>query len=133
MNIIYNETDKSIEIKDGIKTHYFNMKIIMSLNLINAILNLYDVNNTGLGFIEIVWLIIGIASILFLFYFFYNKTTLEKIPVEKIDEIKEKSFLRKREFSFRLKDGKNRDLISIKTQSQYNELKNLLAAVGVVN
>lgn len=133
MKIKYNETDKSIEIKDGMKTHYFVMKLLMSLNLINAILNLYDVNKTGFGFIEIVWLILGIASIIILFLFVYKKSTSEKIPVDKIERIKEKSVFGRRKFSIQLKDGKNRDLNEIKTQSEFNELKKMFSEIGIAN
>ena len=91
MTINYNQTDKSIEITDGIKTYSVLMKLSMSLTLLNAILNLYDVYKTGLGFTEIVWIILGIASILILFRLVYKKSTLEKIPVDKIERLKEKS------------------------------------------
>ena len=131
MKIKYNETDKSIEIKDGMKTHYFVMKLLMSLNLLNAILNLYDVNKTGFGFIEIVWLILGIASIIILFLFVYKKSTSEKIPIERIERIKEKSVFGRKKFSIQLKDGKKRDLNGIKTQSEFNELKKMFADIGI--
>ncbi|WP_445720678.1 hypothetical protein [Flavobacterium sp.] len=133
MKIKYNETDKSIEIKDGMKTHYFVMKFLMSLNLLNAILNLYDVNKTGFGFIEIVWLILGIASIIILFLFIYKKSTSEKIPVDEIERIKEKSIFGRRRFSIQLKDGKNRDLNEIKTQSEFNEFKKVFSEIGIAN
>tara|TARA_R110002020_G_scaffold324173_1_gene539935 strand:- start:223 stop:624 length:402 start_codon:yes stop_codon:yes gene_type:complete len=133
MKIKYNETDKSIEIKDGMKTHYFVMKLLMSLNLLNAILNLCDVNKTGFGFIEIVWLILGIASIIILFLFVYKKSTSEKIPVDKIERIKEKSIFGRRRFSIQLKDGKNRDLNEIKTPSEFNELKKMFSEIGIAN
>ena len=133
MKIKYNETEKSIEIKDGIKTHYFVMKIVISLNLIIAILNLYDVKKTGFGFIEIVWLILGVVSILILFLFLVKKSTLEKIPVQRIEGIQEKSVFGRRKFSIQLKDGKNRDLNKIKTQSELDELKKMFAEIGIAS
>lgn len=133
MTINYNEADKSIEITDGIKTYSVLMKLSMSLTLLNAILNLYDVYKTGLGFTEIVWIILGIASILILFRLFYKKSTLEKIPIEKIERIKEKSVFGRRRFSIQLKDGKSRDMNEIKTQSEFNELKKMFSAIGIAN
>lgn len=134
MTINYNEADKSIEITDGIKTYSVLMKLSMSLTLLNAILNLYDVyKKTGLGFTEIVWIILGIASILILFRLVYKKSTLEKIPVNKIERIKEKSVFGRRRFSIQLKNGKNRDLNEIKTQSEFNELKKMFSALGIAN
>ena len=133
MTIYYNEADKSIEITDGIKTYSVLMKLSMSLTLLNAILNLYDVYKTGLGFTEIVWIILGVASILILFRLFYKKSTLEKIPIEKIERIKEKSVFGRRRFSIQLKDGKSRDMNEIKTQSEFNELKKMFSAIGIAN
>lgn len=133
MTINYNQTDKSIEITDGIKTYSVLMKLSMSLTLLNAILNLFDVYKTGLGFTEIVWIILGIASILILFRLFYKKSTLEKIPVDKIERIKEKSVFGRRRFTKQLKNGKNRDLNEIKTQSEFNELKKMFSAIGIAN
>ena len=134
MTINYNEADKSIEITDGIKTYSVLMKLSMSLTLLNAILNLYDVyKKTGLGFTEIVWIILGIASILILFRLVYKKSTLEKIPIEKIERIKEKSVFGRRRFSIQLKDGKSRDMNEIKTQSEFNELKKMFSAIGIAN
>ena len=134
MTIYYNEADKSIEITDGIKTYSVLMKLSMSLTLLNAILNLYDVyKKTGLGFIEIAWIIIGIASILILFRLVYKKSTLEKIPVDKIERLKEKIVFGRRRFSIQLKDGKCRELNEIKTQSEFNELKKMFSAIEIVN
>ncbi|WP_370174447.1 hypothetical protein [Leeuwenhoekiella palythoae] len=133
MTINYNQTDKSIEITDGIKTYSVLMKLSMSLTLLNAILNLYDVYKTGLGFTEIVWIILGIASILILFRLVYKKSRSEKIPVDKIERIKEKSVFGRRRFTIQLKNGKNRDLNEIKTQSEFNELKKMFSAIGIAN
>tara|TARA_B100002049_G_scaffold236359_1_gene222859 strand:+ start:2307 stop:2708 length:402 start_codon:yes stop_codon:yes gene_type:complete len=133
MTINYNQTDKSIEITDGIKTYSVLMKLSMSLTLLNAILNLYDVYKTGLGFTEIVWIILGIASILILFRLVYKKSRSEKIPVDKIERIKEKSVFGRRRFTIQLKDGKSRELNEIKTQSEFNELKKMFSAIGIAN
>lgn len=133
MKIKYNETDKSIEIKDGMKTHYFVMKILMSLNLLNAILNLYDVNKTGFGFIEIVWLILGIASLIILYLFIFKRTTTEKIPITEISGLNEKSILGRSRFSIKLLNGKKRELTELKTQAEFNELKKMFAEIGITN
>jgi hypothetical protein len=105
----------------------------MSLNLINAVLNLYDVNKTGVGRFEIVWLILGVSSIIVLFLYAFKKSTSEKIQVDSIEKIKERSFFGRRKFSIQLKDGKNRDLIGIKNQSEFDELKKMFTKIGIAN
>lgn len=76
MNIKCNEIDKSIEIKDGLKNHYFILKLLMVLNLLNAILRLYDARDTEFGFQEIIWLLLGIISVVALYFFIAKRSAL---------------------------------------------------------
>lgn len=133
MKINYNEIDKSIEIKDGLKSHFFIMKMLMILTLLNVILNLYDVNKNELGFIEIIWFILGIISLVSLYFFIIKKSTLEKIPIEKIKRLNEKSIFVRKRFSIELSDGKKRDLTEMKSQAEFNELKKLFSEIGILN
>jgi len=88
MKINYNKVERSIVIKDDIKNHYFIMKLLLVLNLLNAILRLYDVKE--FRFQEIIWLLLGIISVIVLYYFTVKKSTLNKIPVEKIKQLKDR-------------------------------------------
>jgi hypothetical protein len=133
MKINYNELDKSIEIKDGLKSHYFIMKMLMILTILNAILNLYDVKKNELGFMEIIWFILGIISLIILYFFIVKKSTLEKIPIEKIKRLNEKSIFGRKRFSIELNDGKKRDLTEMKSQAEFNELRKLFSEIGILN
>jgi hypothetical protein len=64
MNINYNKSNKSIEIKDALKKSSLLINLLMVLNLVNAILNLSDVK-ASFGFMKIIWLI-GTISIVIL-------------------------------------------------------------------
>jgi hypothetical protein len=88
MNVNYNEIEKSIEIKDGVKNYYFVMKFLMILNSLNAVLRLLNLNETGIGFQDIIWFVLGIASLIVFYLFFFRRTTLEKIPVSEIEGLK---------------------------------------------
>ncbi|CDF79483.1 conserved hypothetical protein [Formosa agariphila KMM 3901] len=133
MNIKYNDIDKTIEIKDGMKNYYFIMKILMVLNLLNAMLNLFDVYKTGFGFIEIVWLVLGLISIVVLYLFIFKKSTSEKIPIDTIKGLSETSIFGRTRFSVELKNGKKRDLNDIKTQKEFNALKKMFNKNRIVN
>jgi hypothetical protein len=130
MKVKYNEIEKSLEIKDRVKTDYFVIKFIMILNLLNAVLRLFKINKTGIGLEEIIWFILGIASLIILYLFIFKKSTLEKIPVDEIDQLNEKSIFGKSRFSIKLINGKRRDLSEIKTQSEFNELKEMFSNFG---
>jgi hypothetical protein len=130
MKVKYNEIEKSLEIKDRVKTDYFVIKFIMILNLLNAVLRLFKINKTGIGLEEIIWFILGIASLIILYLFIFKKSTLEKIPVDEIDQLNEKSIFGKSRFSIKLINGKRRDLSEIKTQAEFNELKEMFSNFG---
>ena len=131
MRIKYNEIEKSIEIKDSIESHYFILKMIMILNITNAILYLYDLNLSKINFTEIFWFVLGIISLVFLYLFFFKKSTLEKIPVKEIKLLKQKNIFWKKAFLLELNNGKTRELLEIKTQQEYSELKKTFSEIGI--
>lgn len=131
MNIKYNEIDKSLEINDGRKKLYFYLNLIMILNLFNAFVRLYDANGKLLGFIEIIWVVTGIASLIILFYLNTKKSSLSKIPIKNIKRLIEKTVFGRKRFSLLLNNGKKRDLTEIKNQEDINELKNMILEIGI--
>lgn len=133
MKIKYNELDKSIEIKDELKNYYFIIKIVMILHLISAVLQLLDINETGIGFVEITFFITGIISLIILYILIFKKSTSDKIPIEKIERLTKKSIFGKKQFSLKLKNGKKRDLTKLKSETEYNEFKKMFSEIGIIN
>ena len=131
MNIKYNETDKSIEIDDSLKKQYFYLNLLMVLNLFNAFARLYDANGKLLGFTEIIWAITGIASIIILFYLNIKKSSLKNIKTKNIKRLIEKTVFGRKRFSLLLNNGKKRDLLKLKTESDIIELKNMFLKIGI--
>ncbi|RIV46742.1 hypothetical protein [Flagellimonas pelagia] len=133
MKIKYNQTDRSIEIKDSVKNSHFTMKFLMILNLANAVLNLSDVPSKGFGFIQILWGLMGATSIAFLYFLFFKKSSLEKIPLEMVQGLREKTSFGKKRFYIALNNGKNRDLMDLKTQVEFDALKKVFIENGIPN
>ena len=109
------------------------MKILMILNLLNAVLRLLNLNKTGIGFQEIIWFTLGIASLIILYLFIFKRTTKEKISIAEISGLKEKSILGRSRFSIKLLNGKKRELSGLKTQAEFNELKKMFIKIGIAN
>lgn len=122
MNINYNEADKTIEIKDGLKSHLFLMKFLMILTLTNSILNLYDMNASNFGFVTVIWLVIGIVSTIFLYHLILKRLGLEKIPVNQIKGLNERVFSGRKKYFIALENGKNRDLLDVKSEEERQKL-----------
>jgi hypothetical protein len=133
MKIKYNEKEHVIEVNDGTKTHYFLMKTITILNLANSILHLLDLKKNGMGILELFWIMLGIASLVALYFYFYKNSTLEKIPLENIKQLKEKKILGGNSYSIELIGGKNRVLRDLKTPEEYKELQELFSEIGIRN
>jgi hypothetical protein len=103
MNINYNKSNKSIEIKDALKSSLL-INLLMVLNLVNAILNLSDVKQALVSWKYMAD--IRTISIVILYNSILKKTGMDKIP---IDQIKGwiSGFLRKKKIFYRIKEWKN--------------------------
>ncbi|HQA74494.1 hypothetical protein [Flavobacterium sp.] len=133
MKIIYNEKDKTIEINDGLKSHFLLIKILMLLILINSVINLIGIVKTGLGFMEIIWLFLGTISVVVLYSLYFKESSLEKIPITKIKRLMGKTSPTKKQYYFELVDGKKRVLKELKTDKDSKELRKLLTKLGIEN
>jgi hypothetical protein len=133
MNINYDEVDKTIEIKDGLKSHFFLMKFFMILTLTNSILNLYDIKSSNFGFVTVIWLVMGIISIVFLYHFIFNRSAIEKIPVSQIKGLNERVFSGRKKYFLVLENGKTRDLLEVKSEEDRKQLNEMFRKNGIID
>jgi hypothetical protein len=131
MKISYNESDRSIEIRDGLKTHVLLIKVLMYLNLANSLLNLVDISTSNFGFIKLIWIFLGVVSVTVLYKFIFKKSTLENIPIDQIKGLSERIFLGRKKYFLQLQNGKMRDLLEIKTDVEFKELKKMFIKIGI--
>ena len=128
MDIKYNQTTASIEIKDGLKNHFFIVKLLLIITFINAVLNLSNAQ-VAFGFMKLMWLFIGMVAVFGLRIYFLKKTGTDKIPVDEIVGIKERVSFSKKIYFIQLKNGKTRYLLEVKSESQFKEVKKLLTEI----
>ena len=133
MKIEFNESDNSIEIKDGLKNQYLILKILMILNLANVIIRIFGKQTTEYGFIEYLWVGLGIISLVVLFKFIFRISTAEKILIGEISELEEKTIFGKIGFSLKLKNGKKRNLGNFKDQFELAKARELFTEIGIAN
>lgn len=131
MDINYNQKDETIDIKDGLKSQYFMIKALMILNLVNALLNVSYISEDGIGFMQIIWLILGIVSIVVLYFYFFKKSSQEKIEIKTIERLTEKTVFGSKRLSLKLTNGKSRDLAYLKTSEEISKVKKMLTKIGV--
>jgi hypothetical protein len=131
MNINYNKSNKSIEIKDALKNHLFLINLLMVLNLVNSILNLSDLN-TNFGLMKIIWLVLGTVSIVILYNSIFKKSGIEKIPIDQIKGLNQRVFLGRKKYFIELKNGKTRDLLEVKSESEFTKLRTMFTKNGIL-
>ena len=129
MNIKVNAIEKTITITDDLKSHYLMLTIICVLNLFSAVIQLLDRSKTDIVGKDILYIVIGSGSIILLYIILLKKTTLNNIPIDAIERLSDKKMFWKKQYGIRLKNGRFRDLKEIKTQKEFDELKELVERI----
>ena len=132
MKIEFNDIEKSIEIKDGLKTQYLMIKIILIITLLNSILfSVFVLDKKEPEWLRFTWVILGLACLIMLIYQIMKKSTSEKLILSEINSLTEKKVFGRKRFSLKLKNGKWRDLIEMKNESNIKETKELFQKRGI--
>jgi len=132
MKIKFNEKEKSIEINDGLKTQNLMIKVTLIITLINSILfPFFVLDKKQLELRVFIWIILGLVSLIMLIYQIMKKSTSEKLNLSEISSLTEKQVFGRKRFSLKLKNGKLRDLIEMKNQSDIIETKELFKNIGI--
>ncbi|WP_418514045.1 hypothetical protein [Corallibacter sp.] len=132
MKIEFNENEKSIEIKDGLKMQYLLIKISLIFTLVNSVLfPVFVLNKKQMEWMGFIWIILGIFSIVMLIYQLLKKSASEKLNLSDISSLTEKQVFGRKRFSLKLKNGKLRDLMEMKNESDIKETKELFKNIGI--
>ena len=132
MKIQFDEKEKSIEIKDGLKTQYLLIKMMLFITFINSILfPVFILDKKQLEWLGFIWILLGLASMFMLIYEVMNKSTSEKLNLSEISSLTEKQVFGRTRFSLKLKNGKLRDLMEMKNESDIIETKELFKNIGI--
>lgn len=132
MKIKFNKSEKTIEIKDGLKQQYFLMNMALIFALINSVLfPLFVLNEKQLKWMGFIWIILGLTSTGILIYHRLKKTASEILDLRDISILTEKRVFGQKRFSLKLRNGKFRDLTEVKKESDMIEMKKLFEEVGI--
>ncbi|MGM1057048.1 MAG: hypothetical protein ACQEWG_14260 [Bacteroidota bacterium] len=132
MKITFNEKEKSIEIKDGLKRQYQLLKIPLIFTIMNAVLfPVFVLEKIQFEWMGFIWIIVGLASLVLLIYTFLKKSTSEKLKLSEITSLTEKNIFGRKRFCLQLKNGKYRDLMELKKGTDISEMKELFRNIGI--
>ncbi len=132
MKIKFNENEKSIEIKDGLKKQYLLMNISLIFTLVNSVLfPLFVLDKKQMEWVGFILIILGIFSIVLLTYQILKKTASEKLNISEISSLNEKQVFGQKRFNLKLKNGKFRDLIEMKNESDIIKTKEMFENIGI--
>ena len=125
MKLSYDKSENAIKIADDIKHYYVVYKILIVLNLSNAILQLAKPHKE-FGIQEIFWLVLGVLSLILFYVYFFKKSTAETLKIDNIKSFEKNSIFGKGKYRLKLKTGKYRELPNLKEEKQLVFLRGLL-------
>ena len=131
MKINYNESEKTIEIKDGLKNQYVVIYLCLIFAFVNSVIQTLMLDKKQMQWTAFIWIILGILSMILLTYQILKKTASEKLNVSEISSVVEKNVFGRKRISLKLKNGKLRDLMEMKKQSDITRTKELFKNIGV--
>lgn len=133
MEVKYHPSTQTLEIKDDVKFQYLIVKILMLLNIVNAVLRLVNLDVEKYDIMEYFWIVIGTISLIALYVFSFKFSTAQKIKVEDIKHLNEKSIFGRKRFSLSLTNGKKRILGSFKNEFHWAKMRELFIQIGITN
>lgn len=132
MKINYNESDQSIEIKDGSKTQYWIIISGTLFNIINAILfPVFILDTKQMEWLSFIWITIGLASLVLLIYLLLKKSASERLKLSEISSLSETQFFGRKMLSIKLNNGKLRDIVNMKNETQILDIKKFFRNMGI--
>tara|TARA_R100000935_G_C2838531_1_gene169624 strand:+ start:3278 stop:3721 length:444 start_codon:yes stop_codon:yes gene_type:complete len=130
--INYNDTEKSIKIKDNFKNQYWLTNVMAILNIINSILfPVFVLNRLQMKWFGFFWILIGIASLVGLLYHIIKRSPAENLKIEEIQELSTNSFIGRKQYGLRLINGKFRPLIALKNKNQIVDTIVMIRDLGI--
>ncbi|WP_340066384.1 hypothetical protein [Ascidiimonas aurantiaca] len=131
MKVIYDGTSQKIKIEDTLKKNYLVIKFLMILNIFNGIAFTLGFNNETSDFFKYIWMFLGAISLVVLLMLIFKKTSANTISIHEIEALKQKNILGQKRLSLQLKNGKIRDLSSLKKEEELDQTKNLFSSLNV--
>jgi hypothetical protein len=132
MNLLQVDTENNIlHINDEAKLQRNSMILFMSINLLNAILNILKLHKEEFNFLHGIWLVLGIISIVMLLLE-RNKTISQTINISTIDSYSYKENIcdSSGHIIIHLNNKKKR-YISVTTQTQLEVVENILTELNI--
>ena len=80
---------------------------------------------------KILWLVLGMLSVVILHKYIFKKTGSEKIPADQLKGISESVFLGRKKYFIVLQNGKQRDLLAVKSDAELAQVRKLFTKNGL--
>jgi hypothetical protein len=118
------DTDESLLIDDSYKTIIGWMTALLIMNVITSLLILYVSHFNLNDELNIIWVASGSISLITVTWFWMNRVVDNRIPLNRISQLKTRNILGGQRFTIVLKNGKRRD-INLDKRNYFNELESL--------
>ncbi|MBL7472045.1 hypothetical protein [Robertkochia sediminum] len=132
MNIKYNESDNTIEIKDRLKSVYWYQRISAIFIIIAAMSLSSSVWGKDLALWTVfIWGFCVLGGIAVMLYLSFKKTSAERLKLSEISALCEDQFFGRRRLRIKLHNGKSRDLVDLSKESDMKFTKAFFKERGI--
>lgn len=132
MSINYNINDKTVEIKDNSKTHYWITNVSLITVIINCVIfPVFILEKKQMEWFGFIWIILGVLGIIALIHNLMKTSASDKLELTEINSLQEKQFFGRKKISLKLKNGKSRDLIAVKNEADIKAIKTFFCNLDI--
>jgi hypothetical protein len=131
MKIEFLESERIIKIEDGLKKQYLLLKFVLLINMFNATIFLLRPADDRGTFLTYLWFVLILVSVYVLYMLFFKKSTNSELPVDEIKDLKVGKAFNSATYRFRLKNGKERNLMTGKSEANRQQILDLADQLGI--
>ena len=84
MRLSFNENTKEVCIEDGARKSLKMQKISVSLFFACQLMQLRDFDNNNISFLDYIAMVLAIAFLIFIYYYFFKVSAKDNIPAKNI-------------------------------------------------
>jgi hypothetical protein len=122
----YNVIGQTLEIKDDLKTHFLTMKLLMIIWIIIGISSLIGIFKEQTNLWSYIQIFLGFLAMIGLYDYQFKKTSENKILISEIESITERKILGTNRYYILLKNGKRRSLPDVNSSLELEGIKKLI-------
>lgn len=131
MQLEFHQKTKKLSIKDEVPSHSWLVTILMLINAINMIIQLFFMNYKNNELIFSLMILIASVSVVVLLYYITKRSWKSSYYLNEIKGLEIKTLFGRERVYLTLQNGKKRGFSALKNEEEVKNLKETLTSIGI--